>query len=165
MGTPFLVKWKMAVVRGNLFACSRWRSWLCGLGPLYSCGTSKWMLLFQLCQFLSCYHENWASFCTVSSMSKSADWKKWIWQFGEVLATTEHAEDIIIAEIDYSILELRRWCDFATHQIVLLHKNLVKCLFICILPLIKCQLKIQDKPSIIKAKARWSLPVGWHSKA
>nr|BAK61853.1 carbon-nitrogen hydrolase family protein [Citrus unshiu] len=27
--------------------------------------------------------------------------------FGEVLATTEHAEDIIIAEIDYSILELR----------------------------------------------------------
>lgn len=28
--------------------------------------------------------------------------------FGEVLATTEHAEDIIIAEIDYSILELRR---------------------------------------------------------
>lgn len=47
MGTPFLVKWKMAVVRGNLFACSRWRSWLCGLGPLYSCRTSKWMLSFS----------------------------------------------------------------------------------------------------------------------
>ncbi|PPD90227.1 hypothetical protein GOBAR_DD12848 [Gossypium barbadense] len=29
-------------------------------------------------------------------------------QFGEVLATTEHDEDIIIAEIDYSILEQRR---------------------------------------------------------
>lgn len=28
--------------------------------------------------------------------------------FGEVLATTEHEEDIIIAEIDYSLLEVRR---------------------------------------------------------
>ncbi|CAK7352836.1 unnamed protein product [Dovyalis caffra] len=28
--------------------------------------------------------------------------------FGEVLATTEHEQDIIIAEIDYSLLELRR---------------------------------------------------------
>jgi len=30
------------------------------------------------------------------------------WQFGEVLATTEHDEAIIIAEIDYSQIELRR---------------------------------------------------------
>lgn len=30
------------------------------------------------------------------------------WQFGEVLATTEHDEEIIIAEIDYSLMELRR---------------------------------------------------------
>ncbi|KAH9805124.1 Omega-amidase [Citrus sinensis] len=37
------------------------------VGPVSEC------FLFQLCQFLSCYHENWASFCTVSSMSKSAD--------------------------------------------------------------------------------------------
>lgn len=29
-------------------------------------------------------------------------------QFGEVLATTEHDEAIIIAEIDYSLIELRR---------------------------------------------------------
>ncbi|KAL5783501.1 hypothetical protein ACOSP7_008530 [Xanthoceras sorbifolium] len=28
--------------------------------------------------------------------------------FGEVLATTEHAEDLIIAEIDYSLIDLRR---------------------------------------------------------
>ena len=33
----------------------------------------------------------------------------WIWQFGEVLATTEHEEAIIISEIDYSLIELRRW--------------------------------------------------------
>jgi len=32
-----------------------------------------------------------------------------MWQFGEVLATTEHEEAIIIAEIDYSILEQRRF--------------------------------------------------------
>lgn len=31
-----------------------------------------------------------------------------MWQFGEVLATTEHGETIIIAEIDYSIIEQRR---------------------------------------------------------
>jgi len=30
-------------------------------------------------------------------------------QFGEVLATTEHEEATIIAEIDYSILEQRRF--------------------------------------------------------
>lgn len=32
-----------------------------------------------------------------------------MWQFGEVLATTEHEETTIIAEIDYSILEQRRF--------------------------------------------------------
>lgn len=30
-------------------------------------------------------------------------------QFGEVLATTEHEETTIIAEVDYSVIELRRW--------------------------------------------------------
>ena len=29
-------------------------------------------------------------------------------QFGEVLATTEHEEAILVAEIDYSQIELRR---------------------------------------------------------
>ncbi|GMY28927.1 omega-amidase, chloroplastic [Fagus crenata] len=32
--------------------------------------------------------------------------------FGEVLATTEHEETIIIAEVDYSLIELRRLCSF-----------------------------------------------------
>lgn len=36
-------------------------------------------------------------------------WNISLWQFGEVLATTEHDEAIIIAEIDYSILEQRRF--------------------------------------------------------
>lgn len=31
-----------------------------------------------------------------------------LWQFGEVLATTEHEEAIVIAEVDYSLIELRR---------------------------------------------------------
>lgn len=36
-------------------------------------------------------------------------WNISMWQFGEVLATAEHEEAIIIAEIDYSILEQRRF--------------------------------------------------------
>lgn len=31
-----------------------------------------------------------------------------LWQFGEILATTEHEEDIVMSEIDYSLIELRR---------------------------------------------------------
>lgn len=34
--------------------------------------------------------------------------KELILQFGEVLATTEHEEATIIAEIDYSLIEQRR---------------------------------------------------------
>lgn len=36
-------------------------------------------------------------------------WNISMWQFGEILATTEHEEAIIIAEIDYSLLEQRRF--------------------------------------------------------
>lgn len=32
----------------------------------------------------------------------------YMWQFGEVLATTEHGEAIVISEIDYSQIEQRR---------------------------------------------------------
>ncbi|XP_059633193.1 omega-amidase, chloroplastic-like isoform X5 [Cornus florida] len=34
--------------------------------------------------------------------------RKLMWQYGEVLATTEHDEAIVIAEIDYSLIDLRR---------------------------------------------------------
>ncbi|KAH7853251.1 hypothetical protein Vadar_000536 [Vaccinium darrowii] len=34
--------------------------------------------------------------------------RRWPWQFGEVLATTEHDEAIVVAEIDYSLIDLRR---------------------------------------------------------
>ena len=38
----------MTVVCSNLFACSRRWGWLCGLGPLHSCWTSKWIFCFSL---------------------------------------------------------------------------------------------------------------------
>ncbi|KAJ0090541.1 hypothetical protein Patl1_13808 [Pistacia atlantica] len=50
-----------------------------GLGPLHSHRTSEFSFL-------------------INSLLK----------FGEVLATTEHSEDIIVAEIDYSLMDLRR---------------------------------------------------------
>lgn len=38
-------------------------------------------------------------------------------QFGEVLATTEHDEAIIISDIDYSQIELRRWITLKNHML------------------------------------------------
>ena len=40
----------MIVVCSNLFTCSRGWGWLCGLGPLHSCWTSKWIFCFSFGQ-------------------------------------------------------------------------------------------------------------------
>ncbi|KAJ4911937.1 hypothetical protein Rs2_06558 [Raphanus sativus] len=57
-------------------------------------------------------HDNWSSSLGIPTESKII--RSWrghstlLGPFGEVLATTEHEEAIIIAEIDCSILEQRR---------------------------------------------------------
>lgn len=89
---PFPGKMKMAVVCSNLFTCSGWGSWLCRLGPLHSCRTSKWMHIFyfQLPYniFPAIYNLHkgmlpWKLvkllwYYLVCSMSKSANWKIWL---------------------------------------------------------------------------------------
>lgn len=69
-----------------------------------------------------------------------------MWQFGEVLATTEHEEATIIAEIDYSILEQRRFTFIQATIILHMFYLWLPVMSINHYEMLYCDLITQDKP-------------------
>lgn len=92
------------VVCSHMLTSSWYWIRICGMGTLYLSWTCKYCL-----HLLRAYHtirtsmKHW-------NLGKPMVYKcHFLCQFGEVLATTDHEETIVISEIDYSLIEQRRY--------------------------------------------------------